>query len=162
MHIHPDSVDLVTGSGCSFKAFGSLFVFVGLFVILFMIRSAEHAAHHSLMERGLGGVVGLAFMLAGSLFAFGKNGITIDRSGSVVSDWNGILSFRFVTNTISYADLNRFALEKHGHHAYAVLLQGGATTLTLLTSHSYSTARERAEKIGAFLPFELQDEVEST
>jgi len=104
----------------------------------------------------------LAFMLAGSFFALSKNGITIDRSGGVVRKWSGAFSFRFVTDTISFTDLSRFAIEPRGPHEYAVVVQGGATMETLYVSHAYSTAREHAEKIGAFLPLELQDEVEST
>ena len=162
MHVKPDRIDLVSGSGCSFIAFGSLFVLVGFFALSFVIGSEEHAAHHSVFERVLGGAVGLAFMLAGSLFALSKNGITIDRCDSVVSKWSGALSFRFVTDTIPFNELSRFAIERHGPYTYAVVVQGGTTTETLFTSHSHDTARERAEKIGTILPLELHDEVEST
>jgi hypothetical protein len=139
-----------------------MFVLVGMFMLLFVTRSAEHASHHSVVERVLAGGVGLAFMFVGSLFALNKNGITIDRSVSNVSKWNGALSFRFVTDTIPFADLSRFAIEQQGPHTYEVLVQGGTTTVTLLTSHSYATAQEHAEKIGTFLPLELHDEVGST
>lgn len=162
MHIHPDRVELVTGSGCSFMVFGGLFVLVGLFALMFVIGSAEHATHHSVFERVVAGGIGLAFMLAGTLFAFGKNGIVVDRSDGVIRKWNGLSSFRFVTDTISFDDLSRFAIEQQGPHTYAVMIQGGTTSLTLFASYSYSTAREHAEKVGAFLPLECHDEVEST
>jgi hypothetical protein len=162
MHIHPDRVELVSGSGCSFMMFGSLFALVGLFMLLFVTRSAEHAAHHSVFERVIAGGIGLGFMLVGMLFALGKNGIVVDRADGVVEKWNGGPFFRFVTDTIPYTALSRFAIEQQEPHIYAVVVQGGTTSVTLLTSHSYSTAREHAEKIGAFLPLELHDEVEST
>lgn len=162
MHIHPDRVELVSGSGCSFIAFGSLFVLVGFFALSFVMGSAEHAEHHSIFERVVAGGIGLAFMLAGTLFALSKNGIVVDRADGVVSKWNGVAFFRFVTDTIPFDDLSRFAIERQGAHTYAVMVQGGTTSVTLLTSHSYQTAREQAEKISAFLPLECHDEVAST
>jgi hypothetical protein len=162
MHIHPNRVELVSGSGCSFVTFGGMFALVGLFMLLFVTRSAEHAAHHSILERVGAGGIGLAFMLAGMLFAFSKNGIVIDRSDAVINKWNGLSLFRFVTDAIPFSDLSRFALEQQGTHTYSVIVQGGTTTLTLLTSHSYATAREHADKIGSILPLELHDEVESS
>jgi hypothetical protein len=139
-----------------------MFALVGLFMLLFVTRSAEHAEHHSIFERVGAGGIGLAFMLVGMLFAFSKNGIVIDSSDAVISKWNGLSLFRFVTDTIPFTDISRFAIEQQGTHTYAVVVQGGTTEVTLLTSHSYQTAREHAEKIGVLLPLELHDEVEST
>ena len=101
-------------------------------------------------------------MLAGMLFALSKNGIVVDRSDRVVAKWNGIPFFRFVTDTIPFDELSRFAIEQQGSHTYAILVQGGTTSVTLLTSHSYQTAREHADKIGALLPLECHNEVAST
>ncbi len=71
------------------------------------------------------------------------------------------VAVRFATDTISFNDLSRFAIEQQGPYTYAVTVQGETTLLTLFTSYSCSTAHEHAEKIGAFLPLQCHDEVES-
>ena len=106
--------------------------------------------------------MGLVFMFAGALFAFGRNGIVIDRTDSVIRKWNGLFSFRFVTDTFPLEDFSRFAIEQRGPFSYVVIVQGGNTTITLLSSHSYSVARDQADKIGAFIPLECDDEVQET
>jgi hypothetical protein len=134
---------------------------VGLFVVMFVMQSATHIAHHSAFERLVAGLVGLAFMFAGTLFAFGRSGIVIDRTDGVIRKWSGLSFWKFVTNTFPIENISRFAIEQQGPFTYVVLVQGGNTTIPLLTSHSYSVAREHADKIGAFLPIDCDDEVQT-
>jgi hypothetical protein len=131
-----------------------------MFALLFVMTSADNIAHHSLFERLVAGGLGVAFMSAGALFAFGKNGIVIDSSECVIREWNGLSSLKFVTDTFPFDEFSRFALEQQGPHTYVVIVQGGNTTVTLLSSHSYAVAREHADKIAAFLPFDCHDEVQ--
>lgn len=162
LHVHPDKIELVDGSGCAFNLFGCPFVLVGLFMLLFVTLSANHIAHHSTVERLVAGAGGLAFMLAGALFAFGRTGIEIDGTNRVVKTWNGLAGFRFVSNTLPFEDFSRFAIERRDRNNYVVIIQGGNTTITLLSASSHAVAREQAEKIGAFLPFDCDDEVQET
>ena len=131
-------------------------------MLLFVMLSADHIAHHSIFERLVAGLAGIAFMLAGAFFAVGRSGIVIDSTNSVIRKWNGLSSFRFVTDTFPLDDFSRFAVEQRGPDDYVVILQGGNTTVTLLSSSSYSEVREQAEKIGAFVPLECHDEVQET
>lgn len=131
-------------------------------MLLFVMLSADHIAHHSIFERLVAGLAGIGFMLAGAFFAVGRSGIVIDSTNSVIRKWNGLSSFRFVTDTFPLDDFSRFAVEQRGPDDYVVILQGGNTTVTLLSSSSYSEVREQAEKIGAFVPLECHDEVQET
>jgi DNA segregation ATPase FtsK/SpoIIIE-like protein len=160
LHVYPDRIELVNGSGCAFNLFGCPFVLVGLFMLLFVTLSAEHIEHHSLVERLGAGAAGLAFMFAGALFAFGKSGIVIDKTESVIRRWNGLSSFRFVSDTFPLKDFSRFAIEQRDRNNYVVIIQGGNTTITLLSAQSHAVACEQAEQIGAFVPLECDDEVQ--
>ena len=133
---------------------------VGLFMLLFVTLSADHISHHSIVERLVAGAAGLAFMFAGVLFAFGRNGIVIDKTDGVVRRWNGLASFRFTSDTFPLENFSRFAIEQHGKDNYVVIIQGGNTTLTLLSVHSHAVAREQAEQIGAFVQLDCDDEVQ--
>lgn len=161
LDVFPNRVEISAGAGCSFAIFGGMFILAGLFVLLFVTRSAEHAAYHSLFERLVGGGIGLAFMLVGGVFAFTRNGIVVDGADLVIRKWTRILTYESVTDTIPFGELARFAIVTQGPSLYAVVVQSGTTSETLVSSDSYSMAREYAERIGAFLPLECQDEVES-
>ncbi len=131
-------------------------------VALTLNSSAEHIAHHSIYERILGGFVASAFMFVGACIAFGKSGIVIDRSQRVIRKWNGVFFFRFSSDTFPFEDFDRVTIEQKGSSNFMVFIEGEDEMVTLLTSSSYSVARERAETIAAFVPLYCNDEVQES
>lgn len=155
---YPDRLELKKGSGCSFSIFGFAFIFVGI-IALTLNASPEHIEHHSIYERIFGGFVAFAFMFAGSCMAFGKSGIVIDRSQRVIKAWNGLF-FRFTTDTFPLEDFDRITVEQKGPSNFMVIIEGEDEMVSLLSSGSYSVARERAETIAAFVQLNCNDEVQ--
>ncbi len=163
MKTYPDRLELKKGSGrsfgCASSIFGLAFIFVGI-VVLVLNSSPEHIEHHSIYERILGGFVAFAFMFAGTVFAFGKNGIDIDSSQRIIREWNGVFFFRFSTDTFPLEDFDCVTIEKKGPSNFMVFIEGEDEMVTLFTSSSYSVARERAETIAAFVSLDCNDEVQ--
>ena len=159
MQTYPDRLEFKEGSGCTFSIFGFSFMLVGIFMLSMVLFSEDHIAHHSLFERLVAGLAGLAFVFAGALFTFGKNGIVINHSQGVMREWSGLF-FRFVTETFPLNDFDRVTIEQKGPHHFIVVIEGEDEMITLLSSSTYSVARERGETIAAFAQIDCNDEVQ--
>ncbi len=160
IRLYPDRLELKKGPGCLFSLFGVPFIFSGMFMLSVVVVSGDYLTFHTDFDRLVAGVMGVVFMLAGSLFSFGKSVIVVFGSTNTVGEYYELFGIRVSGDSFHLGDFNRYVIVQKGSHDFRVILEGEDDTVTLLSSRSYSLVRERTDKIAAFIPLHCDDEVQ--
>lgn len=141
--------------------FGLPFLLIGLGILIFIVPKAQEDQIFLIL-------FGSIFAFVGSLIVFGRKGIIIDKTRSLVTVWYGLLvPFKTTTYMLSYEGKVRISKEERrsknsSYIVYPITIITDSEEIELFETSTFEEAKREGEAIAGLCQYSLEQTLSGT